>query len=66
MKLYKKIDIFWCDEYICSTNQSKTCKEAKRRYVESLETRSHQLGGLGLLETRILKTPEQIKAKFAK
>ncbi len=26
--MYKKIDIFLNGVYICSTNQSKTCKEA--------------------------------------
>jgi hypothetical protein len=27
-KIYKKIDIYLNDEYLCSTNASKTCKEA--------------------------------------
>jgi len=40
MKLYKKIHIHlkggqykWF--YACSTNQSKTCKEAKQRFLEA-------------------------------
>ena len=34
MQLYKKINLFnkKTGEYICSTNQSRTCKEAKLKY----------------------------------
>lgn len=68
MKQYPKIDLFWCGDYLCSTSQSKTLKEAKKKYLESLETRSHQLGGLGILEQRILNTASMglLKAKFSK
>lgn len=68
MKQYRKIDLFWCGDYLCTTTQSKTLKEAKRRYLESLETKSHQLGGLGHLEQRILNTASMglLKASFQK
>lgn len=29
-----KIDIFVDGNYACSTNQSKTCKQAKERFIE--------------------------------
>jgi len=29
-----KIDIFYNGQYQCSTDTSKTCKEAKRKYIE--------------------------------
>lgn len=38
MKLYKKIDIYQRTphglDYICSTNQSRTCKEALIKFTE--------------------------------
>lgn len=43
MKTFKKIDLYIKREmqdgtrafkYVCSTNQSKTCKEAKRKFCE--------------------------------
>ncbi len=64
MKLYKKIDMFFNGDYICSTNQSKTCKQAIQNYLESIETRSHSLGGVGLVEGRILKNKQFLKARF--
>lgn len=66
--MFRKIDLFWSGEYLCSTNQSKTLKEAKKRYLESLETKSHKLGGLGHLEQRILNTASMglLTARFAK
>jgi len=29
-----KIDIFVCGVYFCSTDQSKTCKEAKEKFLK--------------------------------
>jgi hypothetical protein len=29
-----KIDLFLNGSYLCSTDQSKTCKEAKKRYAD--------------------------------
>ena len=32
--MYKKINIFLNGVYICSTNQSRTCKEAIKNFIE--------------------------------
>lgn len=64
MKLHKKIDLYFAGDYWRSTNQSKTCREAKKNALDSIESRSHSLGGIGLVEKRILKNPEQLKARF--
>ena len=32
--MYKKINIFLNGVYICSTNQSRTCKEAIKIFIE--------------------------------
>lgn len=32
--MYKKINIYYKGVYICSTNQSKTCKEAKEKFIK--------------------------------
>ena len=66
MKTFKKIDLFYLGDYVCSTNQSKTCKEAVRKYLESIETRNHSLGGTGLLDYMILKHPKELRASFDK
>jgi hypothetical protein len=66
MKTYKKIDLFFEGSYLCSTNQSKTCKEAVRRYLETLELRAHSFAGVGRLDALILRQPKQLKAYFAK
>jgi len=29
----KKIDIYYNNNYVCSTTQSKTCKEAKEKFA---------------------------------
>lgn len=63
MKLYRKIDFIFAGEYVCSTNQSKTCREAKKRYLETLENRGPSR--LGLVESRILKNQKLLKARFA-
>jgi hypothetical protein len=57
MKLYKKIDIYIFSEtknqfvYLCSTNRSKTCRDAKTNFLKT--------------ENGKLLTPEKIKAYFA-
>lgn len=61
MKLYKKIDLYFSGKYVCSTNQSRTCREAVRKYLDSIETRSHSLSGIGIVESRILKNPTLLK-----
>jgi hypothetical protein len=35
--MHKKIDIYYNKKYMCSTNQSKTCKQAKERYLAVLK-----------------------------
>jgi len=66
MKTYKKIDLFFNGDYLCSTNQSKTLKDARKKYVESLEHRGHTLGKISFLEEYILKHSTLIKCKFSK
>jgi hypothetical protein len=31
--MYKKINIYYAGRYICSTNQAKSCKEAKQNFI---------------------------------
>jgi hypothetical protein len=64
MKLYKKIDLFFEGSYLCSTQQSKTCKEAVRKYIETLEQRKHSFAGLTLLQEHVLKNKNDLKAYF--
>lgn len=33
--MFKKIDLFFEGKYLCSTNQSKTCREAKDKYLKT-------------------------------
>ena len=63
MKLYSKIDLYFSGDYLSSTNRSKTCKEAVKRYLDSIESRAHALGGIGLVDSRIQKRPDLLKAK---
>ena len=65
MKTYRKIDLYFMGDYYRSTNQSKTCKEAVRKLLETLENNSHSLGGLSNLEKMILNNPSSLKAKFS-
>ena len=37
MNTYRKIDIYMDGEYTCSTNQSRTCKEAVSRIRQQSE-----------------------------
>lgn len=66
MKKYKKIDLYFAGDYLCSTNQSKTCKEAVRNYLRRIEINKSSLGGIGLLDSRIDKNPHLLKAYFDK
>lgn len=61
-----KIDLFFSGDYLCSTMQSKTLKQAKARYIKMLELKLHQLGGLSFLEEYIYKHSGAIKASFSK
>lgn len=53
MKQYRKIDIYVNGKYDCSTTWSKTCKEARARYLEKYKT------ALFMAKTR------SVKAHFA-
>ena len=44
--MFKKINIYLNGVYICSTNQARTCKEAKER-VEALRGRCLMVAGRG-------------------
>ena len=65
MKLYKKIDIYFYGDYVCSTMQSKTCKEALSKYMERLTNSKHSFCGLTLTQERIVKYPQGLKASFS-
>lgn len=65
MKLYRKIDLFFDGDYLCSTNQSKTLREAKAKHISTLETRKHSLGGIGLLDGYVFKNSKLLTARFA-
>ena len=56
-----KIDLFYNGDYLCSTNQSKTCREAKTRYLKQAERFK-----TSLLDRQIAKHPEYLKAFFDK
>ena len=45
--MYKKINIFYNGVYMCSTNQARTCKEAREK-VESLRGRCLMVAGRGV------------------
>jgi len=63
VKLYKKIDLFYRGDYLCSTNQSKTCKDAVNAYIDRISNNSYYNG---LVDPQILKNQEHLKAKFNK
>lgn len=63
MKTYAKIDLFYARDYLCSTNQSKTCREAVEKYLERAQ---YYKPYAGLLDSQILKNPKLLKARFDK
>ena len=60
MKLFKKIDLYYQGDYITSTMQSKTCKEAKARFLHAA------IKSPSLLERHIALYPQGLKAHFSK
>lgn len=64
MKLFKKIDFYYLGDYVYSTQQSRTIKEAKSKLIQRLEMLGQSR--LGLLESQMLKNSHLIKAFFAK
>ena len=65
MKLYKKIDLYFNGDYIYSTNQSKTCKDAVLSYIEQAKLGKHSSSGATFLQEYILKNVKYLKAKYA-
>lgn len=69
MKLYKKIDLYFDGKYNGSTKQSKTCREAKEKYLKRIKDSIKNDNLIGTLKARyldILKNPEKLKAFFDK
>jgi hypothetical protein len=66
MKTYKKIDLYFMGDYLCSTNQSKTCKEAVNKYLENLKERKNSFAGLTFIQRIILDNPKELKANFGR
>jgi len=66
----KKIDITFNGSYMCSTNASKTCKEAKEKFLKNQEKILENNVGYSLsVESRardILANPHLVKANFDK
>lgn len=60
--MFKKINIFLNGAYLCSTNQAKTCKEAKKR-AEAWRGRCLIVAGRGAVK---IKESDKITAYFDK
>lgn len=63
MRTFKKIDLFYNGDYLCTTMQAKTCKAAREAYLERIN-RSDFYNSL--VDRRILKRPDLLKARFQK
>ncbi len=66
MPPYKKIDLYFKGDYVCSTIIAKTCKQAVRDYLTIVENSKHSFCGTTRLQEMILKRPQDLKAYFAK
>ena len=71
MKLYKKIHLIYDGEYVCSTNQSKTCKEAVMKYlITKIKDRDFHKNNIkdypNSIYAKIYKNPTLLKACFDK
>ena len=62
----KKIDLFFNGDYVCSTMQSKTCRDARLAYLDNATIAKSKLGGISLVQKVILNRPELLKARYAK
>lgn len=58
----KKIDLYFNSDYWLSTNQFQTCKAAVKRALLLIQEKPTNLRTL--VETRILKSPDLLKARF--
>jgi predicted transcriptional regulator with HTH domain len=63
--MYKKIDLHFRGKYLCSTNSSKTCKEAKQKYLAYLNETSPNGIILSATSQEILANPSELKANFS-
>jgi hypothetical protein len=63
VKQQPKIDLYYANDYLCSTNQSKTCKAAVRAYLDRIELRNFYNG---IVDRQILKNPSLLKARYSK
>ena len=63
MKTMRKIDLFYNGYYLCTTLQAKTCKAAKDAYLERIRSGDYYTN---LVDRRILKRPDLLKARFQK
>lgn len=57
----KKIDLYYAGDYLCSTNQSKTCKAAVKAYLDRITIRGYYNDRL---DARIIQHPSYLKARF--
>lgn len=72
--MYKKIDIYYSGRYICSTNQAKSCKEAKYNFINRPQWEgAKQDGNFNViypvqLVTNVLRNidPSKVKARYNK
>lgn len=64
--MYKKIDLFFDGKYLCSTNNSKTCKQAKERYIANAKYTKEYFNVSANNLDKILANTEKVKAYFDK
>lgn len=57
----KKIDLFFAGDYLCTTTQSKTCKGAKKAYLDRLWRGNYYNN---LVDKRILENPKYLTARY--
>lgn len=61
MKFFRKIDLYFNGDYLCSTNQSRTCRDAVKAYLERISRGNYYNTLVG---SRILNRPDPLKARF--
>ena len=66
MKLYRKINFFYNGNYLFSTKQSKTCREAKKKYLYLIKLKEAKFEKIGILNIAILRDPKKLKARFTR
>lgn len=58
-----KIDLFYAGDYLCTTQQSKTCREAVAAYLDRVNRGDYYNT---LVDSRIKKNPLLLKARKQK